>query len=153
MDYIEKVKEFHKIFKAPILDTPQIPSKERCDLRISLISEELKELQDAIDNNDLVEVADACGDLMVVLCGSILEFGLSDKFNEIFDNIHNSNMSKACNTEKEAIDTIKFYNDKDGTKAHYINDGGKWLIYRTEDNKVLKNINYISADPGSIING
>jgi predicted HAD superfamily Cof-like phosphohydrolase len=152
-DYLGMVRDFHLLFKAPVLEKPQIPSSDRCKLRISLLQEELNELQEAIDNNDLVEVADAYGDLMVVLCGSILEFGLSDKFNEIFDNIHNSNMSKACNTEKEAIDTIKFYNDKDGTKAHYINDGGKWLIYRTEDNKVLKNINYISADPGSIING
>ena len=152
MNYIRKVEEFHKTFKAPVLNTPQIPSKERCDLRVSLIQEELNELKEAIENNDLVEMADACGDLMVVLCGSILEFGFAEKFNLIFENIHNSNMSKACNTEQEAVDTVKFYNDKDGTKAHYILDDNKWVVYRTEDNKILKNINYIAADLKQFIN-
>jgi predicted HAD superfamily Cof-like phosphohydrolase len=152
MNYIKKVEEFHTTFKAPVLKTPQIPSSERCDLRINLIQEELNELKEAIKNNDLVEMADACGDLMVVLCGSILEFGMGDKFNEIFNNIHNSNMSKACNSEQEAIDTVSFYNDKDGTDAYYVNDNDKWLVYRKSDDKVLKSINYIRTDLKTIIN-
>lgn len=152
MTYIKKVEEFHTTFKAPVLKTPQIPSSERCDLRINLIQEELNELKEAIKNNDLVEMADACGDLMVVLCGSILEFGMGDKFNEIFNNIHNSNMSKACNSEQEAIDTVSFYNDKDGTDAYYVNDNDKWLVYRKSDDKVLKSINYIRTDLKTIIN-
>lgn len=153
MDYIKKVEEFHKTFNAPVLLKPQIPSKDRCDLRVTLLQEELDELKEAIKNNDLVEIADACGDIMVILSGTILEFGLKDVFNDVFENIHNSNMSKACNSEQEAIETVKFYNDKDGTIAHYVNDGDKWLVYRTEDNKVLKNINYIAADLAPIING
>ncbi len=152
MNYIKMVEEFHQTFKAPVLNTPQIPSKERCDLRVNLIQEELNELKEAIDNNDLIEMADACADLMVVLCGSILEFGMSEKFNEIFNNIHNSNMSKACNSEQEAIDTVKFYNEKDGTDAYYISDNNKWLVYRKLDNKVLKSINYTSASLEKIIN-
>lgn len=152
MNYIKMVEEFHKTFNAPVLKTPQIPSNERCDLRIDLIQEELNELKEAIKNNDLVEMADACGDLMVVLCGSILEFGMGDKFNEIFNNIHNSNMSKACNSEQEAIDTVNFYNDKDGTDAYYVSYGDKWLVYRKSDNKILKSINYIRAELSKIIN-
>lgn len=151
-DYLGMVGDFHLLFNAPILPTPQIPSSERCDLRINLIQEELNELKEAIKNNDLVEMADACGDLMVVLCGSILEFGMGDKFNEIFNNIHNSNMSKACNSEQEAIDTVSFYNDKDGTDAYYVNDNDKWLVYRKSDDKVLKSINYIRTDLKAIIN-
>lgn len=151
-DYLGMVGDFHLLFNAPILQTPQIPSSERCDLRINLIQEELNELKEAIKNNDLVEMADACGDLMVVLCGSILEFGMGDKFNEIFNNIHNSNMSKACNSEQEAIDTVSFYNDKDGTDAYYVNDNDKWLVYRKSDDKVLKSINYIRTDLKTIIN-
>lgn len=151
MDYIKMVSEFHKTFNAPILDEPKIPSIERCKLRIDLLQEELDELKDAIENNDIVEVADACGDLMVILCGTILEFGLSHKFNKIFEDIHISNMSKACNSEQEAINTIKFYKDKDGTIAHYVKDNNKWLVYRSIDNKILKSINYIAADPKSII--
>jgi predicted HAD superfamily Cof-like phosphohydrolase len=153
MDYIKMVEEFHRTFKAPILESPQIPSKERCILRVDLLQEELDELKEAIENNDLVEVADGLGDLMVILAGSILEFGFGEKFNQIFENIHNSNMSKACASEQDAIDTVDFYNKKDGTIAHYVKDGEKWLVYRTDDNKILKSINYTPASLQDIING
>ena len=150
-DFLEKVKCFHEVFKAPILETPQIPSKERCDLRISLISEELEEMKEAIEKGDVVEVADALADLMVVLCGSILEFGMGDKFDSIFENIHNSNMSKACSSHKEAIETLLHYKQKDGTEGVYKEEDGKWLVYRKEDNKVLKSVNYSPANLKDII--
>jgi predicted HAD superfamily Cof-like phosphohydrolase len=151
--YLKAVSEFHEMFNAPVLETPQIPSKERCDLRISLISEELDEMKEAIENGDVVEVADALGDLMVVLCGSILEFGMGDKFNDIFENIHNSNMSKACNSQQEALATLSHYKQKDGTEGFYKEENGKWLVYRKEDNKVLKSINYSPANLKDIVNG
>ena len=56
LDCLNQVAEFHRTFKHPILDIPQIPSKQRCDLRVSLIAEELKELQEAIDDNNIVEL-------------------------------------------------------------------------------------------------
>ena len=151
-DFLEKVKCFHEVFKAPVLETPQIPSKERCDLRISLISEELDEMKEAIEKGDVIEVADSLGDLMVVLCGSILEFGMGDKFDSIFENIHNSNMSKACSSHKEAIETLLHYKKKDGTEGIYKEEEGKWLVYRKEDNKVLKSVNYSPANLLDIIN-
>ena len=89
-DFLEKVKCFHEVFKAPILETPQIPSKERCDLRISLISEELEEMKEAIEKGDVVEVADALADLQYVLSGAVLEFGLGDKFDTLFKPLLNS---------------------------------------------------------------
>ena len=52
LDSLNQVADFHKTFKHPILDEPQIPSKERSDLRVELLSEELKELQEAIENNE-----------------------------------------------------------------------------------------------------
>jgi predicted HAD superfamily Cof-like phosphohydrolase len=151
-DFLEKVKCFHEVFKAPVLETPQIPSKERCDLRISLILEELEEMKEAIEKGDVVEVADALCDLMVVLCGSILEFGLGDKFNTLFDEVQRSNMSKACNTHQEAIETLLHYKKKDGTEGTYKEEDGKWLVYRKEDNKVLKSVNYSPANLLDIIN-
>lgn len=150
-DFLEKVKCFHEVFKAPVLETPQIPSKERCDLRISLISEELDEMKEAIENGDVIEIADSLGDLMVVLCGSILEFGMGDKFNEIFENIHNSNMSKACSTQQEALMTLSHYKKKDGTEGYYKELNGKWIVYRASDDKVLKSINYSPAELKKII--
>ena len=152
-DFLEKVKCFHEMFNAPVLETPQIPSKERCDLRVTLIQEELDEMKEAIENGDVIEIADSLGDLMVVLCGSILEFGMGDKFNEIFENIHNSNMSKACNSQQEALATLSHYKQKDGTEGRYEELNGKYIVYRSADNKVLKSVGYSPASLQDIING
>lgn len=142
---LESVAEFHTTFKHPIEATPIIPAKERCELRISLIAEELKELQQAIADNDLVEIADAFCDLQYVLSGAILEFGLSEKFKTLFDEVHRSNMSKACKTLEEAEATIAHYLQKDGTEAYYKEEDGLFLVYRKEDNKTLKSIAYSPA--------
>jgi predicted HAD superfamily Cof-like phosphohydrolase len=152
-DYIKKVEEFHRTFGAPVLEKPQIPSKERCELRITLLQEELDELKEAIANNDIAEAADAFGDLMVILSGSILEFGMGDKFDQVFNDIHKSNMSKACTSQQEAIETLLRYKEKDGTEGYYVEKDGKWIVYRKGDDKVLKSIGYTPANPGSIING
>ena len=153
MNYIKLVEEFHNTFQAPVLDTPQIPSKERCDLRINLMQEELDEIKEGIKNGDLVEIFDGLADLMVVLSGSILEFGGKDKFDELFLEVHRSNMSKACSSQQEAIQTLLHYKEKDGTEGYYKEVDGKWLVYRNGDNKVLKSINYSPANLTDIING
>jgi len=148
---LTQVKEFHETFKAPVLETPQIPSKDRCELRINLMQEELDEIKDCIKNNDLVGVLDGLGDLLYVLNGSILEFGLGNIFDEAFDEIQRSNMSKACNSEEEALLTVQFYLDRDGTESHIEKVGDKWMVYRSIDNKVLKCINYSPADLAKIL--
>jgi len=145
------VAEFHNTFGVPVLETPQIPSKERCDLRINLMQEELNEIKEAIEKGDVVEIADGLCDLIFVCCGSILEFGMSDKFNDLFQEVHNSNMSKACSSHKEAIETLLHYKQKDGTEGVYKEEDGKWLVYRKEDNKVLKSVNYSPANLKDII--
>jgi predicted HAD superfamily Cof-like phosphohydrolase len=152
LDSLNQVAEFHRTFKAPILATPQIPSADRCKLRVSLIAEELKELQEAIDNNDLVEVADALCDIQYVLSGAVLEFGLGEKFVDLFNEVQRSNMSKACSSLAEAEATVKFYFEKDGTEAEIVQDGDKFLVYRTADNKVLKSVGYSPADLKGILN-
>ena len=151
MNYIKMVEEFHNAFNAPVLETPQIPSKERCNLRVTLIQEELDEMKEAIENGDVIEIADSLGDLMVVLCGSILEFGMGDKFDEIFENIHNSNMSKACSTQQEAIETLLHYKQKDGTEGTYQKIGDVYVVNRNGDNKVLKSVAYSPANLKPII--
>ena len=146
MNYTEKVADFHKIFGAPILDTPQIPPEDRAALRVSLLQEEINELKEAIANNDLVEVFDAFLDIQYVLSGALLEFGMQDIFDEGFAEVHRSNMSKACSSEDEAKQTLEHYKEKDGTEGYYKQDGDKWLVYRKSDNKVLKNKFYSSAN-------
>lgn len=150
IDPLNQVAEFHKTFNAPILDTPQIPSKERCELRVSLLQEELNELKEAIADNNLVEIADALCDLQYVLSGAVLEFGLGEKFPALFNEVQRSNMSKACANQQEADETIAFYKEK-GEKAFSEISGEKINVHRKSDNKVLKNKYYSPADLKSIL--
>ena len=150
IDALNQVAEFHKTFNAPILDRPQIPSKERCELRVSLLQEELNELQQAIADNDLVEIADALCDLQYVLSGAVLEFGLGEKFPALFNEVQRSNMSKACSNQQEADETIAFYKEK-GEEAFSEKSGDKINVHRKSDHKVLKNKYYSPADLKTIL--
>lgn len=149
-DSLNQVAEFHRTFRHPIVESPALPSEERSKLRVALLAEELKELEVAILEKDIVEVADALCDLQYVLSGAILEFGLGNKFKELFDEVQRSNMSKACASVEEAEATVAHYTAK-GTECYFKEDSGKYLVYRTVDNKTLKNINYSPADLSGII--
>ena len=117
---LEAVKKFHKAFKLGVAENPKASlGKEKNQLRFELMKEENKEYLEAAMSNDAVEVADALGDMLYVLCGTMLEHGMQDKIEEVFYEIHNSNMSKL---------------DTSGNP-----------IYR-EDGKVLKGKNYFRPD-------
>ena len=139
------VAEFHATFKHPILSKPQLPSSKRMALRHALLEEELEELKTAIDQKDLVGIADALCDLQYVLAGAVLEFGMKDKFKPLFDEVHRSNMSKACGSAAEALETIAQY-EKQGVAAYYKKiDAKTFLVYRKGDDKTLKSIRYSPA--------
>lgn len=148
---LNQVAEFHKTFKHPIKEVPGIPSRERANLRVSLLAEELQELKQAVDNNDFVEVADALCDLQYVLAGAILEFGLGEKFKQLFDEVHRSNMSKACKSLEEANETIQHYRKNHQCDAYHKEEDSLFLVYRSNDDKTLKSINYSPADLQSIL--
>ena len=152
IDSLNQVAEFHRTFQHPVLNNPQIPSEERCKLRVSLIAEELKELEQAIKDKNIIEVADALCDIQYVLSGAVLEFGLGEKFVDLFNEVQRSNMSKACNSHEEALLTIEHYLAKDGTEAYYKEIDGKFLVFRKADNKTLKSVNYSPAKLESILN-
>lgn len=118
---LQKVAEFHEAFDTPVGEHPTIPRRDRRKLRIELIREELEELENA---EDIVEIADALVDLHYVVMGSVLEFGLQGIFRELFDEVHDSNMSKL---------------DDEGNP-----------IFR-EDGKVLKSKNYRAPELAKII--
>jgi predicted HAD superfamily Cof-like phosphohydrolase len=115
-----------------------------------LLAEELKELEEAIENKDLVEIADALCDLQYVLSGAILEFGLGEKFKALFDEVQRSNMSKACKTEEEAKATVTHYEAK-GTPCFYEKEGDLYLVFREGDHKTLKSVGYSPADLSGIL--
>lgn len=152
LDALNQVAEFHRTFQHPIEERPVIPSRLRCDLRIALIQEELDELKEAINNKNLVEVADALCDIQYVLSGAILEFGLGEKFRDLFDEVQRSNMSKSCSSEDEAKRSVKHYKENENTPCYYKKVNGKYMVYRQNDNKTLKSISYSPADLKSILN-
>lgn len=122
---IEAVKAFHKAFKIGYLESPQADlGSEKNLLRYKLMREENEEYLEAANANDLVEVADALGDMLYILCGTIIEHGMQYKIEEVFNEIQKSNMSK-LGTDGEPI-------------------------YR-EDGKVLKGPNYFVPDIRKIL--
>ena len=124
-DKILAVKEFHIAFKLDYLDEPKADlGTDKNKLRFNLMKEENEEYFEAANNNDMVEVADALGDMLYILCGTIIEHGMQHKIDEIFSEIQNSNMSKL---------------GVDGNP-----------IYR-EDGKVLKGPNYFKPNIKGIL--
>lgn len=148
---LNAVAEFHESFGHPILTQPTIPSEQRSNLRVSLIQEELNELKQAIDEKNLVEIADALCDIQYVLAGAIHEFGLGKAFAPLFSEVQRSNMSKACSSEPEANETISNFH-KDGIECHFEMKGNYFIVYRNDDHKIMKSVYYSPADLQSIIN-
>ena len=122
---IAAVAEFHRAFGLGIKDHPSagLPLEKNL-LRYKLMREENEEYLDAASRGDLVEVADALGDMLYILCGTILEHGMQDKIEAVFAEIQRSNMSK-------------------------LGPDGK-PIYR-EDGKVLKGPDYFKPDIKGIL--
>ncbi|MBR99681.1 MAG: hypothetical protein CMC57_06935 [Flavobacteriaceae bacterium] len=92
---LKHVEDFHNAFGLGVAKKPTIDlSKETIKLRFDLMKEENEEYFEAAKRNDMVEVADALGDMLYILCGTILSHGMQDKIHEIFEEIQTSNMSK-----------------------------------------------------------
>lgn len=122
---IQAVGEFHEVFRIGNRHTPtgEVPEDEAM-LRFNLLKEENEEYLEACKRGDLVEIADALGDILYIAFGTILRHGLQHKIEEVFDEIHRSNMSKL---------------DKNGQP-----------IFR-EDGKVLKSELYFRPDIRSVL--
>jgi len=92
---LKAVEEFHNAFGLGVKDAPMARlSDQKLKLRFDLMAEENEEYLEAAKNDDLVEVADALGDMLYILCGTILEHGMQYKIEEVFNEIQRSNMSK-----------------------------------------------------------
>ena len=92
---IESVKKFHNTYKLGYSETPIANlGNSKNKLRFSLMSEENEEYLEAANNDDIIEVDDALGDMLYILCGTIIEHGMQDIIEDVFDEIQRSNMSK-----------------------------------------------------------
>ncbi|UTW62116.1 nucleoside triphosphate pyrophosphohydrolase family protein [bacterium SCSIO 12741] len=124
---IEYVKTFHESFRVGYSETPTVDLKESIiDLRHKLMAEENEEYLQAAKSGDLVEVADALGDMLYILCGTIITHGLQHKIEEVYHEIQQSNLSKL--------------------------DANGEPIYR-EDGKVMKSDQYFRPDIAAILEG
>ena len=122
---LKAVQDFHNAFGLGVEELPIAKlSEQKLKLRFDLMAEENEEYLEAAQNNDLIEVADALGDMLYILCGTILEHGMQHKIEEVFDEIQQSNMSK-------------------------LGANGK-PIYR-EDGKVMKGPNYFKPNISLIL--
>ena len=122
---INAVKKFHNLYKLLINNSPTVNlDKELIKLRFNLMKEENEEYLEAARKKDIIEVADALGDMLYILCGTIITHGFQYKIEEVFDEIQRSNMSKL---------------DKSGKP-----------IYR-KDGKVMKGPNYFKPNIKAIL--
>ena len=92
-DTLSMVRSWHDHFDVPVLQEPSLPS-ERAKMRLSILEEEVRELREAVEAGDMVEVLDALCDIQYVLDGTFLEFGLHGVKHDAFAEVHSSNMSK-----------------------------------------------------------
>lgn len=91
---LNAVEEFHNSFNEANGTEPKLVDIDTYDLRYRLMREENEEYLEACKENDMVEVADALGDQLYILCGTILKHGMQHIIEDVFKEIHRSNMSK-----------------------------------------------------------
>ena len=146
--FISEVEEFNNVMgksyqnqEAPIIN------KADADFVINFIQEELDELKEAVENKDIVEIFDAILDITYVGLGNgAMVFGLKDKIEAGYAEVQASNLSKICSTQEEAIETVKVRSEEQGEPCHYTKTDHGFVVYRTRDSKVMKNINYFRPD-------
>ena len=91
---LKQVATFQRAFGQSVGSVPTLIDKETAELRYALMKEENEEYLEAVQNNDLIEIADALGDQLYILCGTILEHGMQNIIEKVFEEIQKSNMSK-----------------------------------------------------------
>ena len=104
---LKHVEDFHNAFGLGVAKKPTIDlSQETIKLRFNLMKEENEEYYEAAKRNDMIEVADALGDMLYILCGTILSHGMQNKILEIFEEIQRSNMSKLDEDVNQYIEVM-----------------------------------------------
>ena len=146
-NYEKVLLEFNKSFGVKTIDTPTLDIFDKdpklVNYRLSLIAEEFDELKDAVSTNNFVEVIDALTDILYVTYGFYTAIGIDG--DKAFKLVHDSNMSKLCKTEGEAIETVEFYkiDGRYDSPAYRLSPDEKYyVVYNESTSKILKSINY-----------
>ena len=146
--FVSEVETFNATMGKPNNYEPIIPEqKGEWEFVYNFILEELEEYKHACETNDIVEVLDALCDIAYVSIGNgAMLHGLKDKLWPAYQEVQASNMSKACVNEEEAQATVELRSKEQGCECHYEKVGDYFIVYRTHDKKVMKNINYFRPD-------
>ena len=145
--FVDEVEIFNKTFGKPNNYEPTIPEKKEWQFVYDFILEELEEYKEACETGNIVEILDALCDIAYVSIGNgTMLHGLKDKIWPAYQEVQASNMSKACETEEEAMETIAVRSKEQNEDCHWEQVDDMYIVYRTRDRKVMKSINYFRPD-------
>ena len=145
--FVNEVEEFNEIFGKPNNYQPVIPPDFDWKFVYDFILEELEEYKEACQKGDIVGVLDALCDITYVSLGNgTMLHGLKGHIWKAYKEVQASNMSKSCETEEEARDTVIEREEQQQEECHYEKVGNRYIVYRTRDRKVMKSINYFAPD-------
>ena len=141
--FVDEVEEFNALMGKPNNYEPTIPEPKEWEFVYNFILEELEEYKEACEKGDIIEVLDALCDITYVATGNgTMLHGLKDKIWPAYQEVQASNLSKACRTEDEAKATVVQRSSEQGEECHYEKVGDYFIVYRSRDRKVMKNVNY-----------
>jgi len=145
--FVSEVEEFNAVMGKPNNYTPNIPDENEWMFVYNFILEELEEYKHACETGNIVEVLDALCDITYVSLGNgAMLHGLKDKVWPAYQEVQASNLSKACISEEEAQATVRVRSSEQKEPCHYEKVREYYIVYRTRDRKVMKNINYFRPD-------
>ena len=145
--FVDEVEEFNAVMGKPNNYEPTIPERKEWEFVYDFILEELEEYRTACEEGDIVEVLDALCDITYVATGNgTMLHGLKDKIWPAYQEVQASNLSKACQTEEDAKATVIQRSSEQGEECHYEKVGDYYVVYRTRDRKVMKNVKYFKPD-------
>ena len=145
--FVDEVEEFNAVMGKPNNYEPTIPERKEWEFVYNFILEELEEYKEACEKGDIIEVLDALCDITYVATGNgTMLHGLKDKIWPAYQEVQASNMSKACKTEDEALQTVIKSTIEQGEACHHDKVGEYYIVYRSRDRKVMKNINYFKPN-------
>lgn len=145
--FVSEVEEFNAVMGKPNNYNPVIPDEKEWMFVYNFILEELEEYKHACETNNIVEVLDALCDITYVSLGNGgCLHGLKNKVWPAYQEVQASNLSKACTSEEEAQETVRVRSQEQKTPCHYEKIGEYYIVYRSSDKKVMKNINYFRPD-------
>jgi hypothetical protein len=151
--FVSEVEIFNATMGKPNNYSPVIPEKKEWMFVYNFILEELEEYKHACETGNIVEVLDALCDIAYVSIGNgVMLHGLKDQILPAYAEVQASNMSKACKTEEEAIETVKVRSAEQNADCHYEKVGDYYIVYRSHDRKVMKNINYFKPNLKQFLN-